>query len=258
MPQVRIEKQADVTLLHIENGITNAIGPTLVDELAAALAQIRGEARGLVVAGSPKFFSIGFDLPHLISLGRDALAPFIYRFNQLVLDLYTFPAPVACALAGHAVAGGAILALAGDYRFGAVGHKLIGLNEVQLGLPVPYLADQILRQIAGDRAATELMYSGALLSQEEGRQRGLIDDLGPAENAVARAVAKIAALAQAPAPALARIKANRTAAVRMANERFGTLASEQLLDMWFTAETQSRLRLAAAKFSPPGRKTREG
>jgi hypothetical protein len=63
-----------------------------------------------------------------------------------------------------------------------------------------------------------------------------------------RAVAKIAALAQAPSPALARIKGNRTAAVRMAHERFGTLSNERLLDMWFTTGTQLRLRQAAARF----------
>lgn len=248
MAQVRIEKQENVVLLHIQNEVTNAISPILVDEMAAALAQVRDAAPGLVVTGGMKFFSIGFDLPQLISMGRGALAPFFYRYNQLVLDLYTFPAPVACALGGHAVAGGAILALAGDYRFGAVGHKMIGLNEVRLGLPVPYLADQILRQIAGDRTATELMYTGELVRQEGARNMGLIDDLGPADNVEARALEKIADIVRAPQAALARIKAQRTAAVRMAYERFGTLANEQFLDMWFTDETQARLRQAAAKF----------
>jgi len=232
----------------MHNAVTNAISPTLVDEMAAILAEVRDTAQGLVLAGGTKFFSIGFDLPQLIAMDRKAMAAFFYRFNQLVLDLYAFPAPVACALSGHAVAGGAILASAGDYRFGAAGRKLIGLNEVQLGLPVPYLADRMLRQIVGDRTATKLMYTGELITQEKARDMNLIDDIGPTDTVEARAVDKIAALVRAPLPALVRIKANRTAAVRMSFERFGTLANESFLDMWFTEAAQARLRQAATKF----------
>ena len=52
-------------------------------------------------------------------------------------------------VAGHAVAGGCVLALATDLRLIAAGKKLIGLNEVTIGLPVPYLADLALRQLVG-------------------------------------------------------------------------------------------------------------
>jgi len=45
--------------------------------------------------------------------------------------------PTACAVAGHATGGGNIFALAGDYRFMVEGRKVIGLNEVNLGVPVP-------------------------------------------------------------------------------------------------------------------------
>ncbi|MFH2057592.1 MAG: enoyl-CoA hydratase-related protein [Pseudomonadota bacterium] len=73
------------------------------------------------------------------------MVDFFQRFNQLTLDLYTLPLPTACAISGHAIGGRNILALTGDYRFMAEGKKRIGLNEIQLGVPVPYLADLILR-----------------------------------------------------------------------------------------------------------------
>ena len=95
------------------------------------------------------------------------MADFWHRFEDMVLALYTNPLPTACAIAGHAPAAGTILAIACDFRFLATGKKLIGLNEITIGLPVPFLADLMLRQAVGDRAATEIEYSGDLLIPEK-------------------------------------------------------------------------------------------
>ena len=112
----------------------------------------------MVLAGGTKFFSIGLNLPELIGLNRKEMAEFWERFTQTVFGLYTLPMPTVCAVCGHAVAGGNILALTCDYRIGSTENRKIGLNEILLGLPVPYLADLMLRQVSGDRAATERLY----------------------------------------------------------------------------------------------------
>ena len=52
--------------------------------------------------------------------------------------------PTACAIVGHATAGGAIFALSSDFRFMSTGRKFIGFNEVKIGVPVPYPADLFL------------------------------------------------------------------------------------------------------------------
>ena len=57
----------------------------------------------------------------------------------------------------------------------AEGKKRIGLNEIQLGVPVPYLADLILRQIVGDRTATEMLYTGAIMPAAAALEVGLVD-----------------------------------------------------------------------------------
>lgn len=82
--------------------------------------------------------------------------------NKLVayLALYTLPKPVVAAITGHAIAGGCILALCCDYRFISEGRKLMGLNEVKLGVPVPYLADRVLHALVGTRYAREIIESG--------------------------------------------------------------------------------------------------
>ena len=61
MSKVKIESHADVAILRLSNGVTNAISPELVDDLADALDQAKEEFKGLILAGGSKFFSIGFD-----------------------------------------------------------------------------------------------------------------------------------------------------------------------------------------------------
>ena len=167
MSKVTVTMQDETAVLRLDNGITNAISSELVTDLASALTGVRGSAKGLVLAGNEKFFSIGFNLPELVELDQAGMSDFFTRFDQLCLDLYTLPMPTACAMTGHAVAGGNVLALTCDFRFAAEGKKLIGLNEATIGLPVPYLPDLILRQVVGDRAATGMMYHGRFLPDSE-------------------------------------------------------------------------------------------
>ncbi|MBW2435095.1 MAG: enoyl-CoA hydratase/isomerase family protein, partial [Deltaproteobacteria bacterium] len=132
MPRVNLEAHEDIALLQLNSGVTNAISPELVDDLGKALIGIKDQFKGMVLAGGDKFFCIGLDLPGLLQLGRAEMIDFYVTLNQAVLDLYTLPIPTASAIAGHATAGGAILALSTDFRLIAAGRKFIGLNEVKL------------------------------------------------------------------------------------------------------------------------------
>ena len=147
MKNVSIESHDSVAILRLTNGVTNSITPEMVVELSEALKQIKSEYKAMVLAGGSKFLCIGLNLPGLLQLDRPAMTEFWHAFDQISIDLYTLPMPTACAIGGHATAGGAIMALACDYRFIASGRKFIGFNEVQIGVPVPYLADLMLRQI---------------------------------------------------------------------------------------------------------------
>ncbi len=248
MPKVVIEDRDNLAIVRFNNGVTNAISPELVDDLFAALRQVKDEFYGLVLAGGAKFLSIGFDLPELLKLDRAGVRHFFYNFNQAALELFTLPMPTACAIAGHAVAGGNILALTCDYRFAASGKKLIGLNEVKLGVPVPYLADLMLRQIVGDRAATDMIYRGEFMASSEALEIGLVDEVIPEAELEARAVEKVQELTGFPRQAFGDLKDNRVQAVRIMYDENYKSKHEYFLDCWFSQETQELLTEAAKKF----------
>lgn len=248
MAQVMIEGHGDVAILRLNNGVINAIGPTMLDDMVAALEEIQNGYRGLVLAGGPKFFSMGFDLPRLLALDRAAMSDFFYGFNAMVFKLYTLPMPTICAMAGHVIAGGAIVALACDFRYAAAEKKQIGLNEVKLGLPVPYLADLILRQIVGDRAATPMLYGGEFVTTAEGERIGLIDRTAPPDGLEAQAISKVAELAGHHPSAFTAIKANRVEMVRERYEQQAKAKNETFMACWFDPDVQPLLEEAAKRF----------
>lgn len=248
MKTVLLEPSGDIAILRLKNGVTNAISPQLVDDLSAAVNECRNLCKGLILTGGSKFFSIGFDLPTLLPLNRNEIAEFYNRFNQAALDLFTLSVPTACAISGHAIAGGTILALTCDYRFAALEKNLLGLNEIKLGVPVPHLADLMLRHIVAERAATEIVYRGEFITAADSRQIGLVDDICSPDTLEARALEKILELAALPAPAFSQIKDSRVAGIRSEFIESHPAKTKGFLDCWFNPAVRVLLAEAAKKF----------
>jgi len=248
MDNVTVDKHGNVALLRLTNGVTNAIGTGMVEDLTSVLKQIRTEYRGCVLAGGTKFFSIGLNLPELIEYDREKMGRFWDALDQVILDLYTLPLPTAAAIAGHAIAGGTILALSADYRLIAPGRNLMGLNEINIGVPVPYLAGLMLRQVIGDRAAAKLSFTGEMVPPDEAKSFGLVDDIISEEVIELQAIELISHLAEKPQSAFTLIKRNHTDAVRLTFERCRIERKEEMLSCWFDPSVHELLEKAAEKF----------
>ncbi len=240
-----------VLILKLNHGVTNAINGELLKELGNSLEEIKNDpeiAALVLTSANEKFFSAGFDLPELYPQEVSGFKEFFHLFNRICLDLYTLPRLTVAALTGHAIAGGFILASCCDYRFMAQGKKLCGLNEIQIGVPVPYIADLILRQLVGDRAATELMYTGALVPAEKALEIRFLDALVSPEELLKEAVSKARTLGRLPRAAFQTIKTNRTAEIAA----LGRLELEEdiqtFLKMWYSEEARERLKEALKKF----------
>ena len=248
MSTIRIESHENVAVVRFDNGVTNAISQALVADLSAALETIRGDGRGLVLAGGDKFFSIGLDLPQLLQLSREQMELFWQRFDQVLLDLYTFPAPTAAAINGHAVAGGTILALTADCRYISDSRNLMGLNEANIGVPVPYLADLLLRQLVDENTANEIVFGGELITPEKAHAIGLVKDVLPEEALEYHAIESVRAMSVKPRHAMSQIMENRTEMVSRRFERNRDVKRAAMMDIWFRPEVQQMLREAAKKF----------
>jgi enoyl-CoA hydratase/carnithine racemase len=248
---VLLETQDRVGILKLNHGPTNAINLDVVNKLSDILRGVRADRqiRGLVLTSSnDKFFSIGFNIPELIELPQDDLMNFYSSFNRMCIGLYTLPKPTIAAVTGHAIAGGCILTLCCDYRFIAQGRKLMGLNEIKLGLPVPFVADCILRNLVGIRHAREIMDSGDFYLPEVSSQMGLVDQVLPLEGVITEAIEKVETISSYPESAFAAIKRNRVEEIE--KQLMAELKKKEQIftQCWFSDAGQNLLRDAISKF----------
>ncbi len=248
---VRIERERGVALLHLCRGVTNALDLELVTELSQAIERVKLDADicGLVLtSANDKFFSIGFDIPRLFDLSPDDFATFYRAFNRLCLDLYTLPKPTAAAITGHATAGGCILALCCDYRIIVQGRKLVGLNEIKLGVPVPYVADCILRQLVGQRQARDVIDSGTFYDPEQALRLGLVDAALPLPEVLPAAIEKVRRPGSSPGKAFAEIKRYRTEPILQQVEPRLHETDQAFIDCWYGQAAREHLKEAMSRF----------
>ena len=248
MGTITTDMQDGIAVLELGYGVTNAISPGLVADLAGALKDAKASAKGVVLCGNEKIFSMGFNLPELIQLDREGLRAFIFGFSAAIHDLYVLPLPTAVAIEGHAIAGGTILGLAADFCIAAAGRKLLGLNEIKLGLPVPYLALMILGQKVSHPLALEIIYHGEFTRAEKAFDMGLVDEIVAPGSARERAVDRIKAISSYPSGEFGLMKETQVAAIKTTYAENHAVQHDRFLDCWFSAETQALLVEAAYKF----------
>jgi enoyl-CoA hydratase len=230
-----------VAVVRLRCGKGNALNDRSLGAVDAALDEAEsGEARGLVLAGAEGFFSAGLDLVGLYRLDRAAMDAFMRRFDAVVLRVFEFPRPVVAAVAGHAVAGGAVLALACDRRIMGGPAGRFGLNEIRLGLPFPASALEIVRHAVPAGEVERTLYEGELLEPREALARGLLTGVTEGDPLEAAAEA-CASLAAAPAGAFAVIKAAlkgpAAERARAAQDRL----RRAFVEAWYAPEARRRI-----------------
>lgn len=252
MKFIERELRGKVVLLKLNRSVTNSINLKLIHDLSGHVKMVKDDkdiAGVVLTSTNDKFFSIGFDIPELIELNEKDFREFYHAFNQLCIDLYTFPKTAAAAITGHAVAGGCILTLCCDYRFIAEGKKLMGLNEIKLGVPLPYPADRILRQIVDDRAARRILDTGDFFPPEETVAMGLVDEVLPLEQVVKKAVETVEAIQSCSLDAFTVIKCNRIEKVEAEIQANLAVKEKIFIEMWYNDETRKKLKAALEKFT---------
>ena len=157
----------------------NAIAPQTMDQLEQAIAGAEG-ALCLVIRGEgDKAFVSGGDLKELSSLRtEEQAAAMAWRMRSICDQLANFPAPVVAALNGHALGGGAEVAVAADIRVAADDIK-IGFNQVSLEIMPAWGGAERLAALVGRGRALMLAGSGTVLTADQAERVGLVDRVLP-------------------------------------------------------------------------------
>lgn len=226
----------------------NALSPELMSALEQAVVGAPQEGvRALVLSGTPGLYSAGLDVPLLLTLDRPALAAAWRTLYTLMRALASSSLPIAAAITGHATAGGTVLPLFCDYRVCTAGEWKIGLNEVQVGLPLPPVIHAALRRLVGDRHAERLAVGGLLIPPAEALSLGLVDEITPPERVVERAVEWCQGLLALPPQAMSLTRQQARAGLAALFDQALGGELDQVVERWWSEEAQSVLRGLVAR-----------
>jgi enoyl-CoA hydratase/carnithine racemase len=169
--------------------VLNALNTATWVDLRRAFEHVRDDAgvRGVILSGTgDKAFIAGADISELAHVSA-VEAEQSSRFGQGVLDLIeNLGKPVIAAVNGFALGGGCETAMACTMRI-AVEAAKFGQPEVALGLIPGGGGTQRLPRLVGKGRALQLILSGELISAQEAYRIGLVNEIVPASDLIARA-----------------------------------------------------------------------
>lgn len=206
LTQFRVEPQAN-GLVHLvfdcPGRTMNVFSNAAIHELGAFAAWLpESDAKGVLIrSGKDNAFCAGADLSELgVAYDMIMEAPKRDRFtrafdhffplSQAIRALETAGKPVAAAIAGLALGGGCELALGAHYRVLVDDPKVsMGLPESLVGLLPGAGGTQRLPRLVGVDVALPILLDGGRLSGKAAMEAGLVHELVPVGEEIARAEA---------------------------------------------------------------------
>ncbi|MGZ3593576.1 MAG: enoyl-CoA hydratase/isomerase family protein [Syntrophales bacterium] len=166
MAVVEWKRDDTVAVIKMVNG-ENRFNPVFNKEFLQVFDEIEKDMAVksvVIVSTDAKSWSQGIDLiwmqGRMAEQDLQAIRSFLYGLNDIFKRILLFPMPVICAINGHAVAGGAILSLACDFRFMKADKGFFFFSEVDVGIPFVPGMMAFCRKAVPEYKFEEMMYTG--------------------------------------------------------------------------------------------------
>ncbi|MBT9331943.1 enoyl-CoA hydratase-related protein [Paracidobacterium acidisoli] len=177
--------------------VLNALNRATLAELDAVLDEVAANEAvrvALLTGAGEKAFAAGADIQELAVLSALEGQQLAARGQRIFAKLETLGKPVIACINGFALGGGCELALAASFRIASETARL-GQPEVKLGLIPGYGGTQRLPRLVGKGAALKLILTGEMISAAAAFGIGLVDEVVPAADLLARGMELAQAIA---------------------------------------------------------------
>ncbi len=244
MNTIKVTVKDRLAIITLNRGKSNALNREMITELNDMILNIDNDSSigGAMITGTGHFFSAGLDLIELYHYNEEETRSFWQLFFQFTLNLCKFKKPLVAAINGHSPAGGCVIAIACDARVMAEGKYIIGLNEVPVGIIVPFSIFKLYEFWLGKADASRSLLEGKLFSPDEALKVGLVDELVNHESILTAAERKARKYMAFEANTWQQSKLN------IRQEVIQTLAADQtetlnkMLEQWWSPATRSILK----------------
>lgn len=240
---IDVTTNAGIAVVTLAHGKANALDLEFCEALAARFMDLRkSDAKAVVVTGQGRMFSAGVDLKRLSDGGADYIRQFLPALHKLYDAVFFHPKPVIAAVNGHAIAGGAVLAACADRRVMAREAGRIGVTELQVGVPFPALAFEIVRFAVPPRYLPEFTLGAATYATAAALQRGWVDEVVEPDALMARALEVAQSYAALSPPAFAQTKSQIRQLVAERMARSGPATDKAVTEIWTAPATLGFIR----------------
>jgi enoyl-CoA hydratase/carnithine racemase len=203
--------------------------------------------RCLIITGSDTVFAAGADIGEMAEAGPvEVMARNVQKYWRTIMDC---PKPVIAAIEGFALGGGLELALCADIIVAGEGARL-GLPEVKLGILAGGGGTQKLARLVGRQRAMLLLMTGRMFSAAEALSMGVISELAPTGQALARAIEIAREIAGMAPIAVMQIKEIVNAGLNAPLETALMLERKALLLQFATSDQKEGMRAFLEKRKP--------
>ena len=240
---IELSRDGELAILRLLNPPVNALSPDFMEAIIAGIDEAeRSDVRALIVTGDGIAFSAGANLFLVLDAKAEDIAGGIATMSRMFERLFRFPKPTVAAVNGHAIAGGAVLTCACDYRVAAAGDAKIGFSELAVGVPFPRWALEILRFAVGSQHARNLALAARNYSTDEALAMGMIDEVCAADELIDNAARAARRLGRVPSETYALTKAALLAPAVSNVERLGQQHDDECVRLWASPDVQDAIR----------------
>jgi enoyl-CoA hydratase len=204
---IEVRDEGEVRILTLANPPANALDAAVIAALGDATVDAGRDpkVRAVILRGNDRFFSGGLDLKKM-AMG-EAVTVASFGYSDGIGSLFGLPKPTIAEIGGHAIAGGAILALACDFRIAADAGQKIGLNETAIGLAFPPGAFEIARAGLPKRSFARAILEAELYAPRDALDMGYVHEVVPKDTLSGRCKELAKKLGAYPSGAYAHNKA---------------------------------------------------
>ncbi|HEY2775487.1 MAG TPA: enoyl-CoA hydratase-related protein [Candidatus Binatia bacterium] len=196
MAEYDLSRDGDVFVLRMTSG-ENRFNPGFIAAMNRALDEVENSrgAAALVTVGEGKFYSNGLDLDWLSQQEHSVSMQFIATVLHLFARIIALPVATCAAMNGHAFAGGAMLALAHEWRVMRSDRGFFCLPELDLGMPLVLGMRTLIREKIGVRAYRDTVLTGGRLGADDCLRIGIVDQVAAEAEVLPAAVERLRPLA---------------------------------------------------------------
>lgn len=194
MDYFETSKRGETLVVTLSNPPYNTVHSDILESGAAMFGELASDppAGGVVLTGAGVDFTRGMDTKVAATFDEAGANRARHAINIFCASLHRLPCALICAVNGHAIGAGGIVALCGDWVVASDNGQRIGLPEAKAGLVFPTVAQAILDHWLDPVWRRRLALTSQLLGPGDAKLAGLVDEIVAPDTLLETAVTRAA------------------------------------------------------------------